>query len=125
MLDTVMHNVYRINRFWDIVFDYFTELSGHKDLTIRNFGVDSVTQIISAALSVKSDTSANSPLAMQVSFLSALDKLAQSPQPETVEKSLQTLNLILQASGQVYLNVVLFNNLVENYSWMAQYLGYA
>ena len=62
--------------------------------------MDSLTQIIGAALALKQSKSAEE-MPLEREFLETLAILAKSPFPEAVEKSLQALLKILQTSGQV------------------------
>lgn len=86
MYECSVHNAHRVGVFWSIILEHFTVLAAHKETLIRNFGVDSLTQIIGLALSknpqdvaehtVQGDS--RSALEMQNDFLETLQELSRS-----------------------------------------------
>eukprot|EP01114_Cavostelium_apophysatum_P016981 TRINITY_DN4944_c0_g1_i2.p1 TRINITY_DN4944_c0_g1~~TRINITY_DN4944_c0_g1_i2.p1 ORF type:complete len:1482 (+),score=384.90 TRINITY_DN4944_c0_g1_i2:202-4647(+) len=95
MVEIALHNVFRINKIWDIILEQFTVLANHKDSTLRVFGVDSLTALISTALAQKDRI-----IPLEKEFLETLAQLSRSQFPECREKSLQVLFKILRTSGQ-------------------------
>eukprot|EP01116_Phalansterium_solitarium_P008259 TRINITY_DN2181_c0_g2_i3.p1 TRINITY_DN2181_c0_g2~~TRINITY_DN2181_c0_g2_i3.p1 ORF type:complete len:1280 (+),score=527.19 TRINITY_DN2181_c0_g2_i3:1522-5361(+) len=108
-LEVALHDTMRLTCWWPTLFDHFSAICGSRDATLRSFGVEAFTRIISEALSAKPSSAADTtvavcssgpPLALQDELLETLSVLALSAQVDTRERSLHALYHVLQASGQ-------------------------
>ena len=112
--EVVMNNLQRAEIYWDQLLDHFKTVCRHNHPTVRLVGVEVFSRVVIAIFSFfshperSSDTlpenedelTVETRIYIQNRLLEALEEASRSMYPEIRQKTLETLNQVLQSSGQ-------------------------